>query len=183
MFCNGTCHLPGQPRRRLTHPVRLSERSSSDSSTESLMTDRRIVGCVCSGQGVVHVAAWPSKKQKDPNVPSMWRVARETKRHEVWLATGLTQPERSDWTLDWARDQPCEISPPGPFDLPTSLICPQIDQPGSLHSTSLARSQKHAALAPESSVTAGPGQLRPRPSGVGSSPACCPCCRHRCAVD
>lgn len=40
----------------------------------------------------------------------MWRVARETKRHEVWLATNPTRPERSDWTLDLGKRSALQTS-------------------------------------------------------------------------
>lgn len=104
------------------------------------------------------------------------------------MRCGLRPPRRdqngvSDWTLilgAWGRDQPRKRQPTLPIHrlptsgcagtwVPTPLICPQIDGPGSLH---LAHSSK-VAFTPESSVkpvTTGPSQLRASSSGVGSSP-------------
>lgn len=120
----------------------------------------------------------------------MWRVARETKRHEVWLATTPTRPERSDWTLDWAPGEEislANVSPFCPFTdfqpraaryLGTSLHYLGTDLPldrrtGLPPPSSLSK----VASTPESSVKTvktGPSQLRSRssiPSGVGSRPA------------
>lgn len=113
----------------------------------------------------------------------MWRVARKTKRHEVWLATTPTRSERSDWTLDWAPGEEISLANVSPF-CPFTDFQPRAARYLGTNRTDLPLDRRtglpppsslsKVASTPESSVKTvktGPNRLRSRSSRVGSSPA------------